>query len=165
MSVNSYPPGQLPSDDLVHVLTCLNAAGFTNVTVGVDLDGTLHCHVDEEVSSESMQTQLEAAHVEDGALSYDVLNPLSILGDGATSVVLTLTDPRGAAAEGKTAKLQMPKGVYVPVNGDQFVMDNAGEAEITFGPLLGCLQDVDLTFYYEDEAVDAISLVLSFGSG
>jgi hypothetical protein len=49
MSVNSCASGVLPSDDPVVIVKCMIAAGYTNPFMGNDLDGTLHCHVDDTV--------------------------------------------------------------------------------------------------------------------
>jgi len=165
MSVNSYATGVLPSDDANVTRKCLIAAGYTNPYMGVDSDGKQHCHVDDTVASATMKTAIEAAHatVVAGALTHNSVDPLIIPGDGVATSAVTITDPRGAAASGKTVKLRVPPGVYMPVSGETFVLDAAGQAVVTFGPLVGCLGDVPLEFYYANGEVDSMSFVLHFG--
>ena len=164
MSTNSYGVGVLPSDDFSVILKCLIAVGYTNTSMGNDLDGTLHCHVNEIVDSATMKTAIEAVYPPPGTLSHNAADPLVIAGDGVATALVTITDPRGASAEGKIVKLVIPEGVFIPVSGDSFTLDLAGEAVVTFGPLSGCLGDTPMTFYYENGEADAASFILRFGS-
>ena len=165
MSVNSYGSGVLPSDDPGVIRKCLVGAGYTTPYMGQDLDGTLHCHVDDVVSSAAMKTAIEAEHPPPGSLSHDAAtSPLVVAGDGVASSAVVVTDPRGAAAAGKTVKLRIPEGVFVPVDGDSVVLGAAGTGTFTFGPLSGCLGDVVLELYYESGEADPAPLTLRFGS-
>ena len=164
MSTNSYAIGVLPSDDFSVILKCLVAAGYTNALMGNDLNGTLHCHVDEVVDSATMKTAIEANHPPPGALTHDAADPLVIAGDGVATSAVTVSDPRGAAASGKTVKLSIPPGVLVKVDADSFVLDASGDAVATFGPCTGCLGDTKLSFYYTSGEADPVALNLRFGS-
>lgn len=164
MSINSYGTGVLPSDDFQVILKCLYSAGYTNPFMGNDIDGTLHCHVDDVVDSATMKTAIEANYPPPGPLTHDAANPLVIAGDGVATSVVTVSDPRGAAASGKTIKLLIPAGVLVKVDADSFVLDASGDATITFGPCAGCLGDTALSFYYSSNEIAPVTLNLRFGS-
>ena len=164
MTTNSYAIDVLPSNDFQVILKCLIAAGYTNPFMGNDLDGTLHCHVDETVDSATMKTAIEANYPPPGALTHNAADPLVLAGDGIATSVVTVSDPRGAAAIGKIVKLRIPPGVFIPSDADSIVLDASGEATITFGPLTGCLGTVALELYYETNEVDAVVLNLRFGS-
>jgi hypothetical protein len=164
MSVISYAPGILPLDDPQVIHKCLVKIGYTNAHVGLDLDGTLHCHVDETDDVSSMQQAIESVYPPPGALSHDAPDPLVVECDGVTTAVVTITDPRGADAVGKTVKVLIPGGVYIPISADSIVLDSNGEGAVTVGPMSGCLNGVQLLFYYDSGEADAASLSLRFGS-
>ena len=164
MSVNSYLIDVLPSNDPAVIKKCLIAEPYTGIYMGQDLDGTIHCTVAETVTYADMKTAIEANHPPPGTLSHDAADPLVIVGDGVATSVVTLSDPRGASASGKTVKLRIPAGALIKVDADSFVLDASGDVLVTFGPCTGCLGDVKLEFYYVSGEADSVFLNLRFGS-
>jgi hypothetical protein len=97
------------------------------------------------------------------SLAVDVM-VLVVAGDGVATGHIQVSDSRGVGAAGKTVRLRLPPNVTVSVDADSFVLDGAGRATATFGPLSGITGDLDLQFYYASGEADPINAVVRFGT-
>ena len=158
----------LISEDLVK---CLVAASYTGPVVLQRIYNeagdvtSIDIRVDESaVVWQTMKDDIAANHPPPGTLSHDAADPLVIAGDGVATSVVTITDPRGAAAIGKIVKLRIPPNAYVKVDADSFTLDGSGQQTATFGPVSGCTGDLALEFYYANGEVSPVSLTVRFGT-
>jgi hypothetical protein len=144
----------------------LIAADYTNVRMGLELDGTQNCHVDQDVTSDTLKAAIEANHPPPAlaALTLDKPGPLAIAGNGVAYDTVILSDSRGSLAYNKTVKLKVPSGAYLPVNGDAFTLNAQGQATVVFGPCTGCVGEMTLLFFYESGEAVSVPLLIRFGT-
>jgi hypothetical protein len=89
------------------------------------------------------------------ALSVDTPSQVIAANNSATGAV-TVTDSRGAAAEGKTVRLRIPPGGAAGADGDSFVLDASGQATVTFQETTIFTGELDFEFYYASGEADPV---------
>lgn len=139
---------------------CL-AHGYTNPIVTLGSGNSIDVTIDESDNKAVVLANLESAVIP--TLSLDK-SSVVVAGNGVATDTITVTDSRGAGATGKTLKLTVPPGAYLPVDADQLTLDGSGQATLNIGPCQGCVGEVLLNIYYDNGEADSATFTLRFGS-
>lgn len=147
---------------------CLAVTGVTNVTVELPetYSGTatlIHNSLStvEQTNLASAATSHDASSVP--SLSVDTVAQV-IAADNTATGTVTVTDSRGAAANGNTVKLLIPPGGSAAVDGDSFTLSGAGQATATFGATTTFTGVLPFEWYYSDGSVDPVSFTIRRGT-
>jgi hypothetical protein len=123
-----------PLSDIEEIRRRAIVHGYTGVTVGhrIDVEGDLfYFTFDQTDNKDTVKSSLVAATIPTLSLDND---DLEVTGDGESDGVVTISDSRGAAAEGKLVHILLPPYLIQLSPSTTLTLDASGEATITFGP-------------------------------
>ena len=165
MVEHEYTAGELSTagTDIRSLRQKLLDESYTNPIVlhQVWVDDLYHVTVD---GSDDKATVLTA--MEDGTIPVLALTSYSVLvdGDGVDTGTTTISDSRGASADGKVVKVTIPQNAFCMIDADSYTLDSSGDAVITFGPLAGCTGEISISIGYESDEADPVMVIIRFGT-
>ena len=87
-----------------------------------------------------------------------------IAADDLATGTVTVSDSRGAAAEGKTVRIRIPLGGGGGIDGDSYVLDASGDAVVTFGATGAFTGEMTFEAYYENGEADSALFTVRRGT-